>query len=95
LIQFPADLVESLPVAGSKQAIIAHLVKATGQDMLKKAAHKLGDLQRHGLPTMFAGIFITKRNLALFCMENPAVGDRGLVDIPGKVSQRFIGSVVP
>jgi len=93
LSQRTADLIQALPVAGRKQAVIAHFVKATGQDMLEKAAHKLGGIQCHGLPPMFAGIFITKRDLAVFCIENPAVGDRGLVDVPGKISQRFIGSV--
>ena len=81
-------------VTGAKKTVMANLMEATGKNMLEKATDELGRLKSHGFPAALARIFIAKRYLSLFRSEYPAVGNGGLVDIPGEIGQCFICGMV-
>ena len=80
------DLFPEASVTGAKKTVIAHLVETSGENMLEEAPYELRGIKSHGLPAALAGIFVAKRYLSPFCSEYPAVGNGGLVDIPGEIS---------
>lgn len=81
-------------VAGTQQTVIAHLVEASGQNMLEEATDELRGLKGHGFPPAFSGIFVAECDLPALYSKDTAVCDGGLVDIPGKIGQGFIGGMV-
>ena len=87
------DLFPEASVTRAEKAVIAHLMEASGKNMLEKTPYELRSLKSHGLPAALAGIFIAKRYLPLVCREYPAVGNGGLVDIPGEIGQSCIGII--
>lgn len=93
--QFPANLIQPLPVSGRHQTIVAHLVKTRRKNMLQETTHKLLSGKRHDFPLLLLRILVAKCHHALLRGKNPAVGDGRLMDVPGKIIQNIIGSARP
>lgn len=88
--QFPADLFKEVSVAGAQKTVIADLVEAPGKDMLEETADELRCLKGHGLPPTFPGIFVSECDLAPLYRKDSAVGDGGLVNIPGEIREGLL-----
>ena len=85
-----AHLFEKRPIAGAQNAVITHLVKAAGKDMLKEAANELRCFKGHDFPASFPGICVTEGDLFMLYGKDSAGGDGGLVDISGEIGQGLI-----
>ena len=88
--QFPADLFKDVSVAGAQKTIVTDLVEASGKDMLEEATDELRCLKSHGFPPTFPGIFVAECDLALLYRKDSAVGDGGLVNIPGEIREGLL-----
>ena len=88
--QFPADLFTDVSVAGAEKTVVAYLVEASGKDMLEKATDELRCLKSHDLPPTFPGIFVAECDLVLLYRKDSAVGDGGLVNIPGEIREGLL-----
>ena len=88
--QFPADLFEKGLVTGAEKTVIANLVETSGKDMLEEATDEFRCLKSHGLPSTFPGIFVAESDLAPLYRKDSAVGDGGLVNIPGEIRKGLL-----
>ena len=83
--QFPADLVEALPVPGRKQSVITYLVKAAGQDMLEKAPDELDDIECDFSTAIAAFLAIGEGDGSIIDSQDSGIGDSHPEDIGGEV----------
>jgi len=72
-------------MGGCPEAIVADLVKALGEDVLKESSHEFLGRKRHGAPTISRGILILEGNGVVGDVRDSAVGNGHAMDITGKI----------
>ena len=81
------DLFQGDRRSRGQEAVIADLHKASGQDMLEKAADKLHDIKGHGAPPVAVVLFVFEKDLSIFDLDDAGVGDSDFEDIGCKILQ--------
>src|ERR1051325_4732951 len=81
---------KQLPVSGREQAVVAHLNEAVRQDVLQEATYELGDRDGGESGLFGSRVFVLESDVAIFELEDAAVGDGYTEDVRGEV---FEGSL--
>jgi hypothetical protein len=68
-------------------------VEASGEYVLKEAAHELRGRQCHDVPASLPGVLIAKGDGVVCDEEDAVVGDGDPVDVAGEVHEDFFGPV--
>ena len=79
-----AQRFELLTMGGTEEAIVTHLDKALGQDMLKKAMDEFFGGQGAELGLTGVG-FVTEGDLVILHLDDAAVADRDAKDVGGEI----------
>ena len=87
------NLLELGLVGRRPQAIVADLVDAGGQNVLKEATDELLGRYRHRTPLVVCGVLVAEGDLAVFDAQDAAVGDGDPVDVAPEVRQDVLGAL--
>ncbi len=89
-----SDAVTLLTLTGMPQPIVAHLVKASWQDVLEESAHELMAGQARDAPFVCLAVLVLESDMGLGHPENATVGDGDAVDVSSQVVQYVFDAIV-
>ena len=81
------NLAQKVAIRRSPEAIVANLVNASGQDVLKEPTNKLVGSQRHRPPLRITASLVAEGDVAIIDRDDATVGDSNAVDIASEVFQ--------